>query len=74
MDILRICDGNLYVGSIVLGPFTSIPTVSRAIVAFAVLNVVMVAVAGVLLFGEHLSWVNRLGIVLAVLSLVLVEW
>lgn len=47
--------------------------VSRGIVAFAVLNVLAVAVAGVLLFGEELSLVNRVGIVLGLCSLVLVE-
>jgi multidrug transporter EmrE-like cation transporter len=61
-------------GALCWGLSLQFRAVSRAIVAFAVLNVVMVAVAGVLLFNEHLSWVNRLGIALAVLSLILVEW
>jgi multidrug transporter EmrE-like cation transporter len=47
--------------------------VSRAIVGFAVLNVLAVAAAGVLLYGEELSLVNRLGILLGFCSLVLVE-
>jgi multidrug transporter EmrE-like cation transporter len=47
--------------------------VSRGIVAFAVLNVLAVAVAGVILYGEQLSLVNRAGIALGLCSLVLVE-
>jgi multidrug transporter EmrE-like cation transporter len=47
--------------------------VSRGIVAFAVLNVLAVAVAGVFLYGEELSPVNRVGIALGLCSLVLVE-
>jgi drug/metabolite transporter (DMT)-like permease len=48
--------------------------VSRAIVGFLVLNVLMVVFAGVWLYGEHLSTTNRVGIVLGVCSLILVEW
>jgi drug/metabolite transporter (DMT)-like permease len=48
--------------------------VSRAIVGFAVLNVVIVAFAGLVVFGEQLSFVNRLGIVMGMASLIMVEW
>lgn len=48
--------------------------VSRAIVGFAVLNVVIVAIAGLVVFGEQLSFINRLGIVLGTASLIMVEW
>lgn len=48
--------------------------VSRAIVAFAVLNTLMVAVAGVFFFGEKLTIINRIGILLGGISLIMVEW
>ena len=62
------------IGSVSWGLSLQYQAVSRGIIAFAVLNVLMVAAAGVWLFGEHLSTVNRIGIVLGTLSLVLVEW
>jgi multidrug transporter EmrE-like cation transporter len=62
------------VGSICWGLSLQFQGVSRGIIAFAVLNVLMVAVAGIWLFGEHLSTINRIGVLLGVFSLVLVEW
>ena len=61
-------------GAVCWGLSLQFRAVSRGIVAFAVLNVLMVAVAGVWLYGEHLSTTNRIGILLGVCSLVLVEW
>ena len=46
---------------------------SRAITVFFVLNMILVVLAGVLIFGEKLSIVNKLGILLGIVSLVLVE-
>jgi uncharacterized membrane protein len=66
--------GIYVIGSVSWGLSLQFQEVSRGIVAFAVLNVLMVAAAGVWLFGEHLSTVNRIGILLGTLSLVLVEW
>jgi len=61
-------------GAICWGLSLQFQAVSRAIIGFAVLNVVMVVFAGVWLYGEHLSTANRIGIVLGLCSLVLVEW
>ncbi|MEK6963828.1 MAG: SMR family transporter [Nanoarchaeota archaeon] len=47
---------------------------SKAISIFTVLNLVAVALIGVLVFKEDLSSVNKLGIALGVLSVVLIEW
>jgi len=46
---------------------------SRAITIFFVLNMVLVVLAGVLIFGEKLSLVNKIGILLGIVSLVVVE-
>jgi len=46
---------------------------SRAITVFTVLNLVLVTLAGVLIFNEELTLANKAGIVLGVLSIILVE-
>lgn len=46
---------------------------SRAITVFFVLNMILVVLAGVLIFGEKISLINKLGILLGIISLVLVE-
>ena len=46
---------------------------SKAITIFFVLNMILVVLAGVLMFGEKLSLINKLGILLGIVSLVLVE-
>lgn len=47
--------------------------VSRGIIVFAMLNIIVVTVAGVLLFDEQLSFTNKLGILAGLASLVLIE-
>lgn len=61
-------------GAVLWGLSLQFQAVSRGIIAFMVLNVLIVAVAGALLFGERLSVINGVGIVLGACSLVLVEW
>ncbi len=46
---------------------------SKAISAFAVLNVIAIALVGVLFFKEDISLLNKIGIGLGALSLILVE-
>ena len=47
--------------------------VSTGIVVLGVLNVVLVVIGGVVLFGERLSWPQVLGLVLGMASLVLLN-
>jgi multidrug transporter EmrE-like cation transporter len=47
--------------------------VSRGIIVFAMLNVIVVTVAGVLLFDEKLTFANKLGILAGMGSIVLIE-
>src|SRR5690349_18364577 len=51
-------------GAVCWGLSLQFREVSRGIVTFMVLNVVMVAAAGVWLYGERISTVNRIGILL----------
>jgi len=46
---------------------------SKAITIFFVLNMILVVLAGVLIFGEEISLINKLGILLGIISLILVE-
>ncbi len=46
---------------------------SKAITVFTVLNLVIVALVGVLYFKEDLSLINKIGIGLGILSVVLIE-
>jgi multidrug transporter EmrE-like cation transporter len=47
--------------------------VSRGIIVFAMLNIIVVSVAGVLLFDEQLTTTNKLGILAALGSVALIE-
>jgi multidrug transporter EmrE-like cation transporter len=46
---------------------------SRAISVFTIMNLIIVSLAGVIIFKEDLSVVNKLGIALGALSIILVE-
>ncbi|HZX12649.1 MAG TPA: SMR family transporter [Candidatus Nanoarchaeia archaeon] len=47
---------------------------SRAIIVFTVVNLVVISLVGVIFFKESLSLVNKVGIFAGLLSVVLVEW
>ncbi|HII14840.1 MAG TPA: hypothetical protein HA362_00845 [Nanoarchaeota archaeon] len=46
---------------------------SKAISVFSVLNLIIIALVGVLMFRENLSVINKAGIALGVLSVILIE-
>ena len=46
---------------------------SRAISVFTVLNLLIVALVGIIYFKEDLSFINKIGIGLSVLAIILVE-
>lgn len=46
---------------------------SKAISVFTVLNLILVVLAGVIMFKEDLSIINRIGIALGILSVILIE-
>ncbi|MEN9647204.1 MAG: Small Multidrug Resistance protein [Candidatus Parcubacteria bacterium] len=47
---------------------------SKAIVIFAVLNIILVVLAGVFIFNESLTTMQKVGIVLGIMSVMLLEW
>jgi len=47
--------------------------ISKAIVLFTVLNLIIIVLAGMLIFKENLSLTNKIGILLGILSVVLIE-
>jgi drug/metabolite transporter (DMT)-like permease len=48
-------------------------TLSKGIVIFSVVNVVMVILTGALLYGEQLTWQHKAGIALGLASIILIE-
>lgn len=46
---------------------------SKAIIVFTVLNVILVLIAGIVLFDEQLSFANKVGVLLGIVSVVLVQ-
>ncbi len=46
---------------------------SKAITVFTVLNLILVVFAGVFLFDEHLSLLNKLGVFFGIASVILVQ-
>ena len=46
---------------------------SKAIAVFTILNLIILVLAGIILFKENLSLVNKIGIILGILSIILIE-
>ena len=46
---------------------------SKGVVIFTLLNLVLTAVLGIFLFNEQVSTINKLGIALAIISILLIE-
>ena len=61
------------VGTVFWAVSLKVEFLSKAIVLFTLLNLVIVALMGVILFQEQLSFTNKMGIVLAFVSIVLLE-
>ncbi|MBI5392189.1 hypothetical protein HZB00_04260 [Candidatus Woesearchaeota archaeon] len=47
---------------------------SKAISVFTLLNLLAIVGAGIVLFQDHLSFLNKIGIGLGILSLILIEF
>ncbi|MEK7635850.1 MAG: EamA family transporter [Patescibacteria group bacterium] len=46
---------------------------SKAISVFAVLNLIILVLVGVFIFKENLSLVNKIGIILGIIGIILIE-
>lgn len=48
-------------------------TLSKAGIIFMLANIILIALAGILIFKENLSLINKIGIALGIVSIILVE-
>jgi len=46
---------------------------SKAISVYAILNVILIVLAGIFLFDENLTLTNKIGILFGIISLILIE-
>lgn len=46
---------------------------SSAISIFTILNLIVIVLVGILVFGEELSLINKIGIALGIVSIILIE-
>jgi len=73
-NILLILGFFIYAIGIIVWAFSlKYDFLSRAISILSILNLIVVVLVGVLYFNETLSFVNKIGIALGILSLVLIE-
>ena len=73
-NLLFIIGMALYiVGSVFWALSLKYEYLSKAVSVFFVLNMVILVLAGALLFKENLSLTNKIGITLAIISIVLIE-
>jgi drug/metabolite transporter (DMT)-like permease len=72
-SMLYIGLGVYFLGSIFWALSLRYEPLSKAISVFTILNLVAVALVGVLYFKEDLTIMNKLGIALGVISIILVE-
>jgi len=61
-----------FIGSVFWAVSLKYEHLSKAISVFTVLNLIIVVLVGVLYFKEDLSFINRIGIGLGVLSIILI--
>lgn len=45
----------------------------RAISIFTILNLIIIVLAGIVIFNEHLTTANKIGVALGILSIILLE-
>ena len=62
-----------FIGSIFWAVSLKYEYLSKAISVFTVLNLLIVSLVGILYFKEDLSFINKIGISLGILSIILVE-
>ena len=62
-----------FVGTVIWAYSLKFEDLSKAIVVFVVLNLILAVLAGAYLFGETLTTMQKLGVALGILSVVLLE-
>ncbi len=62
-----------FIGSVFWAISLKYELLSKAISIFTILNLIIIALVGILIFKENLSLINKLGIALGILSIILIE-
>lgn len=62
-----------FVGTIAWAVSLKYEYLSKAITVFSILNLIIVALVGVFLFKEDLSLINKIGMVLGIVSVVMLQ-
>jgi len=62
-----------FIGTIVWAFSLKYELLSKAISIFTILNLIILVLAGILVFNESLSIINKVGIALGILSMILIE-
>ena len=62
-----------FIGTMVWAFSLKYELLSKAISIFTILNIVLLVLAGILVFNESLSIINKIGIALGILSVILIE-
>jgi multidrug transporter EmrE-like cation transporter len=71
--LLAIGLGLYFVGTIFWAFSLRHEVLSKAVSIFTVLNLILVVMAGVIIFNDHLSTANKIGIALGICSVILIE-
>ena len=72
-NLLYVGLATYFAGSIFWAISLKYEYLSRAISTFTILNLVIVSMVGIMYFKEDLSLINKVGMALGVLSIILVE-
>jgi drug/metabolite transporter (DMT)-like permease len=62
-----------FIGTVIWAYSLKFEDLSKAIVVFVVLNLILAVLAGVYFFGETLTAMQKVGVILGILSVVLIE-
>ena len=61
------------VGTVIWAYSLKFEYLSKAITVFTIFNLIAVVLAGLFIFDEHLSLINKIGILLGIVSVVLIQ-
>lgn len=65
--------GIYFIGTVVWAFSLKYELLSKAVSIFTIANLIILVLAGVLVFNESLSFINKIGIALGILSVILIE-
>ena len=65
--------GLYMIGTVIWAYSLKFEYLSKAIIIFAVVNIIVVVLAGVFIFSEDLSLLNKIGILFGIISVILIQ-